>query len=150
MLSPAAFAAPSDNTVLNGTIPAVFNVVWTADPTTAFTMSAEGVATGVSLGTVTADGNVPFTVKASSPTAGNLVGKTDDTATIAYTVTLAAPGSGLAVTPLAFPGTAVTTTINPPATLGASLLTLDANTTHTGTLSPQIYEDTLTLTTSAP
>ncbi len=145
MLSPAVFAQ-TQPTLLNGTIPTVFTLGWTASGTTAFAISSTGVATNVSLGDVTATGNAPFTVKASSPTGGKLVGVTTTSQNIDYTVTLAAPGTGTPVTPLASPGTAVTASVT---SLASAALTLDT-TTNSGTLSPQVYTDTLTLTTSAP
>ena len=145
MLSPAVFAQ-SQSTVLNGTIPTVFTVTWSAGPNTPFSIASDGTATNVPLGTVLATGNVLFTVKAISPTGGKLVGVTTPTENIDYTVTLANPGTGVAVIPVASPGIAVTA---PVTSLASAALTLDT-TTHTATISPQVYTDTLTLTTSAP
>jgi hypothetical protein len=147
LLSPAAFAQSQDTTVLNGTISPVFTLTWTANPTTAFSITPDGTASNVSLGTVSAGGNVLFTVKASSPTGGKLVGQTENNETIDYAVLLASPGgTGLPVTPAVFPGTAITASVN---SLASTALTLNT-TGSSGILSPQIYTDTLTLTTSAP
>jgi hypothetical protein len=132
--------------LLNGTIPTVFTLGWTASGTTAFAISSTGVATNVSLGIVTATGNVPFTVKASSTTGGKLVGTETIDQTIDYTVTLAAPGTATPVTPATSPGTPVTPSLT---SLDSVALTLDTG-DNSGTLSPQVYADTLTLTTSAP
>ena len=144
LLSPAAFADVTIQKILSGNIDPTFTFTWDYTPTP-FTILSTGVITNQTLGTLTATGNVNYKIVGSSTKGGFLEGTTKAAKKIHYTLSFD-NGAAIFISAVPLEEFNVTTAL---ANANISAATLSLSSVGAADLTPQTYEDTLTLTTKA-